>query len=67
MPVSSTQLREPTITGPLGGMASDPSSSNVVLSGTSGATSRVIAYATGAILAGIWWHRERHLAALSRS
>ncbi len=35
--------------GVLGGMASDTSSSNVVLSGTSGATSRVIAYATGAI------------------
>lgn len=34
--------------GLLGGMASDTSSSNVVLSGTSGATSRVIAYATGA-------------------
>ena len=33
--------------GALGGMASDTSSSNVVLSGTSGATSRVIAYATG--------------------
>lgn len=35
--------------GALGGMASDTSSSNVALSGTSGATSRVIAYATGAV------------------
>ena len=35
--------------GLLGGMASDTSSSNVVLSGASGATSRVIAYATGGI------------------
>jgi NCS2 family nucleobase:cation symporter-2 len=35
--------------GVIGGMASDTSSSNVALSGTSGATSRVIAYATGAI------------------
>lgn len=35
--------------GLLGGMASDTSSSNVVLSGTSGATSRVIAFATGGI------------------
>ena len=35
--------------GALGGMASDTSSTNVVLSGTSGATSRVIAYATGAL------------------
>lgn len=35
--------------GLLGGMASDTSSTNVVLSGTSGATSRVIAYATGGL------------------
>lgn len=35
--------------GALGGMASDTSSTNVALSGTSGATSRVIAYATGGI------------------
>lgn len=35
--------------GLLGGMASDTSSSNVVLSATSGATSRVIAYVTGAM------------------
>ena len=35
--------------GLLGGMASDTSSSNVALSGTSGATSRVIAYATGGL------------------
>ncbi len=35
--------------GALGGMASDTSSTNVALTGTSGATSRVIAYATGAI------------------
>jgi xanthine permease XanP len=35
--------------GALGGMASDTSSTNVALTGTSGATSRVIAFATGAI------------------
>lgn len=35
--------------GLIGGMASDTSSTNVALSGTSGATSRVIAYATGAL------------------
>lgn len=35
--------------GLLGGMASDTSSTNVALTGTSGATSRVIAYATGAM------------------
>ena len=35
--------------GVIGGTASDTSSSNVALSATSGATSRIIAYATGAI------------------
>lgn len=35
--------------GVVGGLASDTSSTNVALSGTSGATSRVIAYATGAL------------------
>ena len=39
--------------GLLGGMASDTSSSNVVLTGTSGATSRVIAIATGIMFIGL--------------